>query len=484
MILGLCLFIMTGCARQSTTAVVNHSLPATSTATATELTWLPSPTSAQASPTPIETETPAPVLARPAYTFKVLYDPINHSADVVETAVYSNLTGATLSTLVFQVDANRYGSAFTLKEVTFADGQAALTKLDGVRLEVPLPNALAPGEKVQLTLRYHLKLPYRYGAFGFAGRQANLADWYPVVPPYKAGSGWVIHPPTEVGEWMVYEYADFSLDLTLTDHTHTWVVAGSADPTQNGSSYHFDLPGARNFTWVVEENVNVLEDKSGDVVVRVLVYPEHVRAGQWALQTTLQALDVYTRLFGPYPHTSLTVVESPLGDGLEYDGLFYLSNNFFQKFTGGSYNELTMIAAHETAHQWWYALVGNDQALEPWLDESLATYSELLFYENIVPDSSDWWWQYRVNYFNPHGAVNQSTADFKEFRPYINAVYLRGAHFWGDVRQAMGDDNFFAFLRTYAAQYGGKLADTNAVLNMIQQFGNPDLQKVMVRYFQ
>jgi aminopeptidase N len=143
-----------------------------------------------------------------------------------------------------------------------------------------------------------------------------------------------------------------------------------------------------------------------------------------------------------------------------------------------------MIAAHETAHQWWYALVGNDQALEPWLDESLATYSELLFYENTVPDSSDWWWQYRVNYFNPHGSVNQSTADFKEFRPYINAVYLRGAHFWGDVRRAMGDDNFFAFLRAYAAQYGGKLADTNAVLNMIQQFGNPDLQKVMVRYFQ
>lgn len=33
-------------------------------------------------------------------------------------------------------------------------------------------------------------------------------------------------------------------------------------------------------------------------------------------------------------------------------------------------------AAHETAHQWFYSLVGNDQARDPWLDEGLATWPE------------------------------------------------------------------------------------------------------------
>ena len=41
---------------------------------------------------------------------------------------------------------------------------------------------------------------------------------------------------------------------------------------------------------------------------------------------------------------------------------------------------------HETAHQWWFEQVANDQAQQPWLDESLATYSERIYYENIHPD--------------------------------------------------------------------------------------------------
>ena len=30
---------------------------------------------------------------------------------------------------------------------------------------------------------------------------------------------------------------------------------------------------------------------------------------------------------------------------------------------------------HETAHQWFYSLVGNNQARDPWLDESLAEWA-------------------------------------------------------------------------------------------------------------
>ena len=33
---------------------------------------------------------------------------------------------------------------------------------------------------------------------------------------------------------------------------------------------------------------------------------------------------------------------------------------------------------HELAHQWFYALVGNDQGRDPWLDEGLASYTEFV----------------------------------------------------------------------------------------------------------
>jgi pimeloyl-ACP methyl ester carboxylesterase len=37
------------------------------------------------------------------------------------------------------------------------------------------------------------------------------------------------------------------------------------------------------------------------------------------------------------------------------------------------------VAAHEVAHQWWYAVVGNDIYREPWLDEAFAQYSGIIY---------------------------------------------------------------------------------------------------------
>ena len=52
-----------------------------------------------------------------------------------------------------------------------------------------------------------------------------------------------------------------------------------------------------------------------------------------------------------------------LTGGLEYPTLVYQP-------------ESTSNVPHETAHQWFYSLVGNDQARDPWLDEGLATWAE------------------------------------------------------------------------------------------------------------
>jgi aminopeptidase N len=146
----------------------------------------------------------------------------------------------------------------------------------------------------------------------------------------------------------------------------------------------------------------------------------------------------------------LVVVEAAFSDGMEYDVLYYLGSEYFASYAGHPQGYLTAIAAHETAHQWWYGLVGNDQAVEPWLDEALAIYSALLFCEGAYPELVPWWWGFRVTRFNPSGWVNSTVYEHSGFRPYINAVYLRGAMFIQDLRNQMGDELFYAFLREYA----------------------------------
>jgi hypothetical protein len=39
-------------------------------------------------------------------------------------------------------------------------------------------------------------------------------------------------------------------------------------------------------------------------------------------------------------------------------------------------NTIGRTTTHELGHQWFYGLVGNDQARDPWLDEGLASYAE------------------------------------------------------------------------------------------------------------
>ena len=106
----------------------------------------------------------------------------------------------------------------------------------------------------------------------------------------------------------------------------------------------------------------------------------------------MRAVGLFESLFGPYPYGSLSVVQSDLNDGQEFDGLVFLASKFYDEYDGSARSNLVAIGVHEMAHQWWFGLVGSDQAMEPWLDEAMAVYSEALFYQFIYPNSSDWWW--------------------------------------------------------------------------------------------
>ena len=85
------------------------------------------------------------------------------------------------------------------------------------------------------------------------------------------------------------------------------------------------------------------------------------------LQRAIASLERYSAPYAPYPWPAFTVVAMAdlpkLTGGLEYPTLVY------QPATNEN-------VPHETAHQWFYSLVGNDQARDPWLDEGLATWAE------------------------------------------------------------------------------------------------------------
>jgi aminopeptidase N len=329
--------------------------------------------------------------------------------------------------------------------------------------------------------------PEYYGRpvpFGYSSRQTNFVDWYPFVPPYQPGEGWLAHRPGAFGEHLVYESADFEVNIQVLDPDPDLLIAASAPAIKDGEGWRYQLDNARNFAWSASDQYVLSTTTVDSILVMSYFFPFDSRAGESALQTTAESLALYNDLFGPYPRQTLTVVEADFLDGMEYDGLYFLSRGFYSLFSGDPGDYLTAIAAHETAHQWWYGAVGNDQALEPWLDEALSTYCERLYYENKHPDGLDWWWSFRIDYYDPRGFIDGSIYNPQGYRAYRDAVYLNGAMFFEDLRYFIGDGPFFDFLETYARIYTHKIAAGDAFFELLADYTQEDLSPLLDEYFQ
>ncbi len=454
----------------------------TMTATTT-LTVSPTPIPPTAIIAPATTAVPPPTTREASRTNYILYVTLDfdaHTLDVDETIRFYNTTGVALSDIVLSVQPNRYGGAFSLLVIYQDNVQLTTYSLNDQRLTLTLPQPLQPGAATTLGIKFKINIPAKAneGLFGYDFNQIDLVDWYPFVVPYSGG--WVLHDPMPFGEHLVYDSSDIELNLKTGSGI---IVAASAPAEPNGEWTRYRLYGARAFTLSASDEFLMSESAVGSVKIRSYYFNGYKAAGEGILYAAVQAVSIYSVKFAPYPYETLSIVQTDIHDGMETDGLVFLASDFYGQYGGGAKNNLVTIGVHEIAHQWWYGLVGNDQALEPWLDEAMSTYSERIFYEFNYPRYGDWWWKFRVDYFNPTGYVDTPIYSGGTFRAYTNAVYLRGAHFMEDLRVRMGDDNFYAFLKDYAARYSRGRVTSADFFNTVRAHTKADISDVIMNYF-
>jgi hypothetical protein len=441
----------------------------------------PSPVPPTASP-PADTASPPPVVsARTNYVFYASLDFEAHTLAVDETIRYYNNTGVSLSDVVLSVQPNRYTNAFVLYSLTQDNVTLASYNLTDQRLSLNLLQTLQPGTLTTLNIKFNLALPNKRSdaLFGYDFNQVNLVDWYPFIVPYSGG--WVLHDPMPFGEHLVYDAADFEVNLKTDPAV---ILAASAPAETNGEWTRYRLYGARTFTLSASDEFLVSESAVGSVAIRSYYFGGYEGAGEGMLYAAVQAVSLFDVKFAPYPYESLAVVQTDIHDGQEYDGLVFLASDFYGQYGGTAKSNLVTIGVHEIAHQWWFGLVGNDQALEPWLDEAMAVYSERIFYEFNYPRYGTWWWQFRVDYFGPAGYVDTTIYSGGAFRPYTNAVYLNGAYFLEELRVRMGDDDFYRFLKDYAARFSRGRVTAHDFFTVAREHANRDISDLISAYFQ
>jgi len=464
------------------------SFSATPTATATlssPITATPRPTVTPTTPPP----TPIPIPARPLYHIITTFDYDRHFLNIDQVILYPNHTGVSLDSLTLAIAANLWPNCFRLESIFVNDTPVTEFMLDDHRLDIPLPTPLEPASLTELHLRYSLSLPYtdqahslRARIFGYGDLQTNLTNWYPFVVPFIDGEG-VIREPWSHGEFLVYPLADFVVDLKFANPENAPVVAASGAPEHNGDYTRYTLTEGRAFALSASRDFEVSSLKIGDVKVSSYYFPIYKRAGEGALIASKQAIEIFSERFGPYPHQTLSIVVADFMDSMEFSALYFNSRYFYDQFDGTPQNYLTFVSVHETAHQWWFEQVANDQALEPWLDESLTTYSELIFYENKYPELVPWWWSYRINFFEPSGYIDIPVYQGQNDENYKLIVYFNGTHFLRDLRARIGDEAFYAFLKDYFTQNKGGIASKDDFFTILDAHTDVDYSDITWGYF-
>ncbi len=488
-------FLLTGCASpthlpsptatQTRVNLVTETPSAfpteTSTVTASAtFTNTPSPT---ITPSPIPSATPAWMgRTRPLYTLHADLDFAKHTLKVTEEIIYTNQTGIALDKLVLVVEQNRRPNVFHLESLKL-NGEEIAPNLDRGRLEIDLSPKLIPNEGVILEIIYALDIPSKRSneVFGYLSSQINIVDWYPFVAPYTEEKGWLFYTPSGVGEYLVYETSDFDVNLKVGENL---VVAASAEGERVDDDWvQYKHYAARAFVFSVGSHLSSQTESSENARVTSYFFPEYKEESAALLEASSKAIDIFSERYAPFSYESLSIVQTELNDGMEYDGLIFVGRKFYDEYDGTIKNNLILLTVHEIAHQWWFGVVGSDNALEPWLDESLALYSERIFYESVYPYPVAWWWHFRVDWFKPKGWVNTTIYDGLDFRAYTNAVYYRGGYFLEDLREKVGEKAFNAFLQDYARSYAGKIATSDDFFAVLDRNTDEDYSDLLEKYF-
>ena len=397
----------------------------------------------------------------PRYFITLTVDPDALLAMGREQVRYTNTDAAALSEIYFRLfpSAPGYGAAMTVTRV-LVSGQLAAVQLERQGTALKVPVSLPPGAVADLTLDFQVGIPrdptVGYAMFGSINGVITLPDFYPVIP-VRDESGWHIEVAPDYGDETFTPTALY--DVSITAPAAQVVVTSGACQAPVAGVWHCVSGPMRDFMLAMSADYMTATNEVDGVTVRSFYLSPDEAGGKRALQVASDALRVYSRRFGVYPFAELDVVETPTrAGGIEYPGLVVIASSLYSQRAGaGDYFDF--VVAHETAHQWWYSLVGDDQVNHPWLDESLVGYSTILYYEDTYGKTIAN--QVLQQAFEePYQKLLQEKRDQKVDQPvsaftqsdYSNVVYRKGPLFFKALRDAIGDDKFNAFLKAYFRQ--------------------------------
>ncbi|MGZ4502751.1 MAG: M1 family metallopeptidase [Nocardioidaceae bacterium] len=182
-------------------------------------------------------------------------------------------------------------------------------------------------------------------------------------------------------------------------------------------------------------------------------------------------LETFIDAFGPYPFGSYDVVvtDDDLEIPLESQGLSTFGANHLRADW-----DCVRLVAHELSHQWFGNSLTVDAWKDIWLHEGFACYSEWIWSEAGSRETA------HEQAIRHHERLRQQPQDLLLSDPgpdlmFDDRVYKRGARTLHALRCTLGDDAFFALLRSWVAEHAHGTVSTAQFTTHAQAHSDVDL---------
>ena len=414
------------------------------------------------------------------------------------TLFYTNQEAVPLTVLNFRLFPNggkSYGDGSLTVENLAVNSQpleSDLSVADSV-LTAVLPDELPAGKSIELTADFQGEIPRDfgggYGLYNQTDGVISLSGWFPLLAVYD-DQDWNLDPVSAIGDSVYSDAAFFEVTVTVPEDA---VVIATGEQTaqeklSTGRKQIRYLSGpARDFYLILSSDFQRVVRQAGETEINSYYLGENQQAANLAADIAADSVEIFNHYYGLYPYTELDVVEAPMryAAGIEFPGVILVGRQYYQQYQDTFF---AIVTAHEVAHQWWYNVVGSDVIDEPWMDEALVTFSSNLYFEKEI---SQGMYDQLIDYYRrvveqsnaeESGALITDSLEAFEATPerrslYSPIVYSKGALFYAELREKIGDEAFFSALQGYYAENLFGIGTPEELLGWFETASGEDLDE-------
>lgn len=452
------------------------------------------------------------------YDMDIMLDTEEHTVQGEQTVTFVNHYDGKLEDIVFHLYPNSFKSYETMPAIggmyylmdgekpeikeeekgyikiqqVHINGRETEFKEEEQILRIPLEKPLRKDDKIQIKIKFILKVPQGYQRLHQMEDSYSLTNWYPLLSIYNEKTKkWDENPYHPIGESNYSDVSDYNIKLTVPKGmvvAPTGTIIGEKIVGGN-KTINIKADKVRDFVILMSPKYKVKTKEVDGIKISHYYmkdkdYPVD-KTAEIVLDEVAKAVKFLNKIIGKYPYDELRIAETYLSGGaMEYPQVIQMG--VYHNLSNVNLEEnapfIIEAAVHETVHQWWYVGVGNDEFNEPFLDESLTVFTTAYYFEKEYDKYHQNGVDYTIrNRIYPSAVLplNSSVDKFNNWGDYSLTIYTRGPAFFEDLRQRVGEEKFNQILQTYYERYLFKNATIKDLLNIIKEIAGKDIKKTM-----